>query len=41
MKYQLLFSKDLAYLPEDEYKELADTGERVSMMLKKLYKSLK
>ena len=41
VKYQLLLSKDLAYLTEDEYKESADTCERVSMMLTKLHRSLK
>lgn len=41
VKYQLLLSKDLRYLSEDDYKEMAAAYERVSMMLTKMHESLK
>jgi len=41
IKYQLMLSKDLGYIDEGAYGEMAETYERVSMMLTKLYSSLK
>jgi len=41
LKYQLILSKDLGYITEDAYKEIFEAYERVSMMLTKLYSSLK
>ena len=40
-KYHLLLSKDLGFIQEDVYNELKDGYERISMMLTKLYGSLK
>jgi four helix bundle protein len=41
VKYQLLLSRDLEYIKEDTFKEMADAFERISMMLTKLYSSIK
>lgn len=41
VKYQLLLSRDLGYIKEDMFKEMAEAYERVSMMLTKLHRSLK
>ena len=41
LKYQLMLSKDLGYMNEDGFKEMAEVSERVSMMLTKLHGSLK
>ena len=41
MKYHLLLSRDLGFIQEDIYNELKEGYERVSMMLTKLYSSLK
>jgi four helix bundle protein len=41
VKYQLLLAKDLKYLPEERYLDLISEFERTSMMLTKLYSSLK
>jgi len=41
MKYHLLLSKDLGFIQEDVYRALKDGYDRVSMMLTKLYGSLK
>lgn len=41
VKYQLMLSKDLGYMSENIFKEMIDAYERVSMMLTKLYSSLK
>ncbi|MEW6607672.1 MAG: four helix bundle protein [bacterium] len=41
MKYQLMLSKDLGYLDENTFKEMREAYERVSMMLTRLYSSLK
>lgn len=41
MKYHLLLSKDLGFIQEDVYFEMKEGYERISMMLTKLYGSLK
>lgn len=41
VKYQLLLSRDLEYIKEDTFKEMTDAFERISMMLTKLYSSIK
>jgi four helix bundle protein len=41
VKYQLLLAKDLKYLPVERYQDLIAEFERTSMMLTKLYSSLK
>jgi len=41
IKYQLMLSKDLGYISRNIFKEMIDAYERVSMMLTKLYSSLK
>ena len=41
VKYQLLLSKDLSYIEKDKYDEMIEAYERISMMLTKLYSSLK
>jgi hypothetical protein len=41
VKYQLLLSKDLEYLPGKKYTEMAEAYERVSMMLTKLHRAIK
>ncbi len=40
LKYQILLSKDLGYLPEREYLDLRDEIEQISKMLNGLVKSL-
>lgn len=41
IKYQLMLSKDLGYMKGSIFKEMMEAYERVSMMLTKLYSSLK
>ncbi len=41
VKYQLLLSRDLGYMKDATYDEMAEAYERISMMLTKLYSSLK
>lgn len=41
IKYQLMLSRDLEYIDENTFKEMFESYERVSMMLTKLYNSLK
>ena len=41
VKYQVLLSKDLGYISADTFRELNDSIERISMMLTRLYQSVK
>ena len=41
LKYQLLLSKDLKYIDEEKYSKVKEGCDRISMMLTKLYNSLK
>jgi four helix bundle protein len=40
LKYQALLSKDLGYVDSHSYKDLANSIERISMMLTKLHQSI-
>ncbi|MEW6586778.1 MAG: four helix bundle protein [Nitrospirota bacterium] len=40
IKYQIMLSKDLGYMSKNNFKDMIEGYERVSMMLTKLYRSL-
>ena len=41
VKYQLMLARDLKYIGEKQYSDMVSDFERISMMLTKLYSSLK
>ncbi len=40
VKYQVLLSKDLGYIGMEDYRDITEHCDRISMMLLKLYRSL-
>lgn len=41
LEYQIILSKDLGYINEEQYKELMDENKRILKMLNKLIQALK